>query len=54
MDQLETEIVELCLYMGGGLTWDIAWELSFSARKKMFNSINKKLQASNGSKKEYM
>lgn len=54
MKQIEKEVAELCVYMEGGVTWDVAWELSFKERQLLYKVLNRKLQAQSGSKKEYM
>ena len=46
--------MDICYHMNGGVTWDVAWTLSFQERERMIKLINKKLKEMSGSKKEYM
>lgn len=54
MNQIESELIDLCVYMAGGITWETAWELGYRERVNMFKALNKKLKAQTGNKKEYM
>jgi hypothetical protein len=40
--------------MGGGIGWDVAWQVSFDDREIMIKQINKKLKAQNPDGREYM
>lgn len=51
-DAIETQMIDLCYNMNGGVTWDNAWHIPAYLREKMVKYINKKVQHSSG--KEYL
>lgn len=38
------QIIEICWYMRGGITWDEAWRLSPEERKQIFELINENIK----------
>lgn len=54
VEMIESQIVDICYYMKGGITWNDAWMLSPRQREKIVKSLSKKLQQEQGIKKEYM
>ena len=53
-NQLKQQIIDIAYFMHGGITWEEAWELSFTDRDMIVKTINRHLKEESGSKKEMM
>ena len=53
-DLIYDQILDVCYFMKGGVTWDQAWMMSFNDRERIISMLNKRLKAESGDKKEYM
>jgi hypothetical protein len=51
---LTQQIIDICYWMRGGVTWDQAWAIDHISRKKIITMINKTLQKMSGDGREYM
>jgi hypothetical protein len=53
-ESIETQLIDICYNMNGGVTWGDVWSIPAYLREKMIKYINKKIQQMNGNNKEYM
>lgn len=53
-DQIYNQILDVCYFMKGGVTWDQAWAMSFNDRERLVTMLNKRLKAQSGDNREYM
>lgn len=51
---LQDQIVDICYFMKGGITWNEAWSLSFSDRERIVKILNKRHKEESGDTKDYM
>jgi uncharacterized protein YbgA (DUF1722 family) len=52
-EALLTQIIDICYYMKGGITYDDAWAVSFHHREMIVQSLNKHIREENGGQ-EYL
>jgi hypothetical protein len=51
---LKEQLIDICIFMKGGISWDEAWGLSYLDRELIVKRLNKRLKEQSGDKTEYM
>lgn len=53
-DLIYSQVLDVCYFMKGGVTWDQAWAMSFDDRERIIIMLNKRLKEQSGDNREYM